>query len=91
MNKRTGREYATVSEDEGVDYRTIAETMTVLGHRMNHSSARNHVVRVMRKFVDAYSRAWGVRLSDEQAEEIAKSPMFQSGVYGAIDSLTSGR
>ena len=87
VNKKTGREYATVSDDEGVDYRTIAETMTVLGHKMNHSSARNHVVRVMRKFVDAYSDAWGVDLTEEQADSIARSPMFQSGVYGAIDRL----
>lgn len=87
MNKGTGREYATVSEDHGVDYRTIAETMTALGHRMNHSSARNHVVRVMRKFVDALAEAWDADLSDSDADMIAKSPTFQGGVYAVIDSL----
>ena len=49
------RGYATVATDEGVNYREIADTMTELGFPMNHSSARNYVLRVMRKFVDAFA------------------------------------
>lgn len=91
MNKEAGKKgYATVSAEEGVDYRTISETMTALGHKMNHSSARNHVVRLMRKFAEEYSNAWGVNLTDEQADSIARSPMFQSGVSEVINEIMSG-
>lgn len=86
--KRTSKKvYATVSDDGGIDYRTIAETMSSVGWSMNHSSARNHVLRVLRKFVDAYSQAWGVQLSDEQALLIIKSSIFQEGILDLLNSL----
>ena len=50
---KVNRGYATVIESEGVNYREIADTMTELGFTMNHSSARNYVLRVMRKFAAA--------------------------------------
>ncbi|NDD31357.1 MAG: hypothetical protein EB084_24160, partial [Proteobacteria bacterium] len=43
------RGYATVDSD-GVNYREISEVMTEMGWPMNHSSARNYVLRAMRKF-----------------------------------------
>ena len=49
--------YATV--EDGVNYRDIAETMSEIGFKMNHSSARNHVIRVMKKFADAVNDATG--------------------------------
>lgn len=77
---RVDRGYATVSDDEGVNYREIADTMTQIGFTMNHSSARNYVLRVMKKFATAYGERWGLDMGDERIDEIAKSPMFQQGV-----------
>jgi hypothetical protein len=88
MNEVERRKYSTTTEDDGVNYRDIAETMTVLGFTMNHSSARNHVVRVMKKFVAAYAiYMYGKDLSDERMIEIAKNPTFQSGVAELLHSI----
>ena len=74
---KVDRGYATVAIDEGVNYRDIAETMTNMGFPMNHSSARNYVLRVMRKFAKAHLDARGIEASEERVDIIAKSPMFQ--------------
>jgi hypothetical protein len=74
------RGYATVAEDEGVNYREIADTMTELGFTMNHSSARNYVLRVMRKFAKAFCREWKIETDETRIDEIAKDPGFQHGV-----------
>jgi len=81
------RGYATVVGDEGINYREIADTMCELGFQMNHSSARNYVIRVMRKFVDAYARQYDVQLSTTKVDEIAKSPGFQHGVADLLHSV----
>ena len=91
MGARIERGYATVVDDEGVNYRDIAETMTIMGHRMNHSSARNYVLRVMKRFVDAYAQINGLTLSDEQVSEIAKSPTFQHGVADLLHIVEARR
>lgn len=77
---RIDRGYATVAGDEGVNYREIAETMTELGYEMNHSSARNFVLRVMRKFALSIATAWNVELDDEKVDEISKNPAFQAAI-----------
>lgn len=77
---RVDRGYATVAEDEGINYREIADTMTELGFNMNHSSARNYVLRVMRKFAAAFADKWGLELTESKIDEIAKNPNFQHGV-----------
>ncbi len=77
---RVDRGYATVAEDEGVNYREIADTMTELGFSMNHSSARNYVLRVMRKFAKAYTKAMRLDCDEARIDEIAKDPGFQHGV-----------
>jgi hypothetical protein len=85
------RGYATVAEDEGVNYREIADLMTELGHPMNHSSARNYVLRVMRKFVDKFAEAEGVELDELRRDEIAKSPTFQQGIADLLQQVESQR
>ena len=74
------RGYATVATDEGVNYREIADTMTELGFPMNHSSARNYVLRVMRKFVAELADQYDIDLNEGKIDEIAKSPNFQQGI-----------
>lgn len=72
--------YATVGADDGENYRTIARLMSDQGHSMNHASARNWMLRVMRKFAKEYTRAKGERLNDDEIDNMARSPHFQSAI-----------
>jgi len=79
--------YATVSEDEGVNYREIANMMTEIGFKMNHSSARNYVIRVMRKFADAILESWDLEVPEHRLEKIVKSHQFQKAVCCILQDL----
>ena len=79
--------YATVAGDEGENYRTIAERMTAEGHPMNHASARNWVLRVMRKFADEFAKSRNMELNERQINEIARSPNFQSAISSLIQKV----
>lgn len=81
--------YATV--DDGVNYRDIADTMTEIGYTMNHSSARNYVLRVMRKFAEAIADQYGINMSDEKLDDVARSPMFQSGIAELLQDIEHAR
>lgn len=81
--------YATV--DDGVNYRDIADTMTEIGYKMNHSSARNYVLRVMRKFAEAITDRYGVNMSEEGLDNVARSPMFQSGIAELLQDIEAVR
>jgi len=85
------RGYATVAEEEGVNYREIADTMTELGFTMNHSSARNYVLRVMRKFASAVTQELGLELEERRLDEIAKRPSFQHGVADLLHIIEAAR
>lgn len=88
---RVDRGYATVAEDEGDNYREIADMMTELGFSMNHSSARNYVLRVMRKFVQALADEWQLDLNEQRIDEIAKSPTFQHGIADLLHVVEAKR
>ncbi len=88
---RVDRGYATVAEDEGVNYREIADTMSELGFNMNHSSARNYVLRVMRKFAKAYVKEWKLEFDEQKIDEIAKNPGFQHGVADLLQVVEAER
>jgi hypothetical protein len=79
--------YATVIDDEGVNYREIADIMTEMGFSMNHSSARNYVLRVMNKFVDAFSEEWKLNIASEKAKTIAGSPEFQNVIAELLQNV----
>jgi len=87
--KRFDEGYATV--DDGVNYRDIADTMTEIGYKMNHSSARNYVLRVMKKFAEAIVEQYGIDVTDESLNNIARSPMFQSGIADVLQDIESLR
>lgn len=78
--KKKSSVYATVTADEGVNYREIADMMTEIGFKMNHSSARNHVLRVMRKFAEAITEGWDIKVTPEKMEDIVKSSHFQKAI-----------
>jgi hypothetical protein len=85
--KKNRSVYATVSEDEGVNYREIANMMTEIGFKMNHSSARNYVIRVMRKFADAILESWDLEVPEHRLEKIVKSHQFQKAVCCILQDL----
>jgi len=91
QGSRVDRGYATVAEDDGVNYREIAEVMTELGFTMNHSSARNYVLRVMRKLVAAVGEAWGQELDEKRIDEIAKDPGFQHAMSELLHVIEARR
>lgn len=85
------RGYATVVGDEGVNYREIAETLTEMGFPMNHSSVRNHVIRIMNRFAAALATAWDIDVADDELPEIAKSPSFQHGISDILHQVEAAR
>lgn len=87
MKKKNFSAYATVGSEEGVNYRDIAETMTSIGFKMNHSSARNYVLRVMRKFADALADNWDLNVSRETLDVVVKSPQFQQAICEILQSI----
>lgn len=87
-NLNRGSIYATVVEEEGINYREIAEMMSDIGFRMNHSSARNYVLRTMRKFADAIDYEWDLGLTETKKDQLAKSPQFQQAISDILQMLT---
>ena len=83
-NAKKTSTYATVAFDEGINYREIADMMTEIGFKMNHSSARNYVLRVMRKFADAIVDSWGLDVTEDRLEKIVKSPDFQEAICDVL-------
>jgi hypothetical protein len=78
--------YVTVTDDDdAIGYRDISRIMTDAGHKMNHSSVRNYVLRAMRKFAFAIAQKEGITLTDERAWEVAKNPMFQRTIRDFIE------
>lgn len=82
--KRVAVGYATVVEEDGANYRTISEYMTKRGEQMNHASARNYVLRIMKKFALALAEARGEVLTEEKLAETARDPRFQSAISELI-------
>ena len=81
--------YATVGEEDGVNYREMSEIMTQNGFEMNHSSARNYVLRVMKKFARSITDEWGIEASDEYLDKVIKNPQFQQGICELLQAIES--
>ena len=88
---RVDRGYATVATEDGDNYRDIAETLTAMGYPMNHSSARNYVLRVMREFVNAYSESMDLDMTEDEKNEVAKSPQFQQALAERLQLIETMR
>jgi ActR/RegA family two-component response regulator len=93
MRAGKGRGHTTVVDDDGTNFREIASTMTELGFEMNHSSAHNCIVRVMRKFARRFIEACDLNVDDDDAtiDEIAKSPTFQMGIADLLHIIEARR
>lgn len=74
------KKYVTTSNYQGMGYYDIADLMTKSGEKMNHSTARNIVIRGFIKIVKNISIKYGKNYTNEQIKEIAKSPQFQESI-----------
>lgn len=73
--------YASIADDpDAMNFRAISEAMTAAGHRMNHSSARNYLLRGMRKFAEGLAEHYGVNMSPSEVENLARNPEFQDTI-----------
>jgi hypothetical protein len=81
------KEYASILEDEGIDYRMISQAMTEGGWKMNHTSARNYVLRVMRKFAFELSKCLGVKQTDTDLSEVASDARFQDAISEILQEI----
>lgn len=86
MKKKEKTPYVTTVED-GVNYREISDMMTEIGFKMNHSSARNYVLRVMKKFASAIIEEWDLDVPDCAIDKIVKTPQFQSAIFDVLQSI----
>lgn len=89
--KNATTSYATVTHDDGVNYREIADTMTSIGFKMNHSSARNYVLRVMQKFAFAIVDQWDLSISEEELKKAVKTPQFQQAICDILQSIMASK
>ena len=86
------KEYATVAEEDGENYRDIASMMSELGFEMNHSSARNHIVRIMKRFAESFAEHLSDDVkTDDEMYRIAKDPMFQSSMSELLHAVEIDR
>lgn len=89
-NNKKNNVYATVTLEDGVNYREIADMMTGIGYKMNHSSARNYVLRIMQKFAHAIAiDGWGLEISEDKLTQIVKTPAFQEAINDVLQTIKS--
>lgn len=84
--------YATAKDYAGgADYRTIAETMTNDGFKMNHATARNVFLSALRKIAKPVHQIHGISEQYDDLQRTAKDPRFQSGVADILQSINKKR
>jgi len=76
--------YATILSDDGIDYRKISAEMSKRGWKMNHSSVRNYILRIMQKFAAEYSTCLDNKIKKTSSLDVAKNPEFQAMVSDLI-------
>lgn len=81
------KKYATVFDDEGIDYRLISIAMSNAGWKMNHTSVRNYVLRAMMKFAEAYAEKFDIVLTQQAIQSIAKDVRFQSAISDMLQNV----
>ncbi len=80
--KETKQAYATLdSNSGGMDYRTIAETLSKQGYNLGHSTVRNILLRMLERFAMVIMASYG---ADGDPAEVARDPNFQNGLAALI-------
>lgn len=80
-------------EDNDENYRDIADIMTDLGYPMNHSSARNHVLRIMKKFANSIIECYNYNkiINADDVDRLVKRQQFQHAVAEILQLIESER
>ena len=73
-----------ITDADGLDYRMIADVMTVAGTPMGHSTVRNVIMRVMERFAASLMAANGV-VGDPAV--VARSTVFQQLIAAYIQDI----
>jgi hypothetical protein len=81
MNKK---KYVSVNNTQGKSYSDVAKIMTESGHKMNHSSVRNHITRGFMKIVKNISKEYDLKYNDDKIKEIAQSEELQSSIVNIM-------
>jgi len=71
---------------EGIGYREIAEKMTDMGDKMNHSTARNVCLRALEKIAGPLCEAFSEELGSD-ASAIARDPRFQESMVALLHDI----
>lgn len=71
---------------EGMGYREIAEKMTESGDKMNHSTARNVLLRALEKIADPLVDAFSVEIGSSSTA-VAKDPRFQESMIALLHDI----
>jgi hypothetical protein len=74
------------SAQGGMGYREIAEKMTSLGDKMNHSTARNILLRALEKLAEPLVAAFEDEACSDSAM-VAKDPRFQESMIAMLHDI----
>jgi hypothetical protein len=72
--------YSTNKNLGGDSYHDISDKMSEMGHKMNHSTARNLFINALKKIAKDVTNTYGVNCDDVEITRIAKDPRFQSAI-----------
>jgi len=75
-----------ISAPEGMGYREIAERMTEAGDKMNHSTARNVLLRALEKIAEPLVDAFSVEIGSNSSI-VAKDPRFQESMIALLHDI----
>lgn len=74
------------SSPGGMGYREIAEKMTSSGDKMNHSTARNVLLRALEKLADPLVTAFENEVGSDSTV-VAKDPRFQESMIAVLHDI----
>ena len=86
----SNKKYVTTIDYKGMGYYDIASVMTKNGHKMNHSTVRNIVLKSFSKIAKNISKKYDKNYSEDQIKAIAKSPDFQNSIIEIMKGYNNG-
>jgi len=78
--------YSTSKSLGGDSYHTISDKMSEMGHKMNHSTARNVFVNALKKIAKQVTNMYDIECDVKELMRIAKDPRFQDAVMQLMRS-----
>jgi len=72
--------YSTSKSLGGESYHSISSKMSEMGHKMNHSTARNVFINALKKIAKDITSIYDVDCDEKEIIRIAKDPRFQDAI-----------